>query len=522
MAGYEQYIPPGLRGPLRDIFGMARVTGEGAAGLLRAVQQDPLAVNQAIGESMIGGAQSLVNDPVGTVRGVVSDTASTVQRALTNTAADYLPEGVTLANATPDQIKAANDARYADLASTAAMAVPGTKALRAGARAAGDVDVSGLAADATYAGRSIAQGDPRGLIEAFQRGGEGESLSAARGPNKRDLDPYFYQDTKMDDYLSNTQVDSVDLGENLSRVPRSWEEMENKLILPLYGDRTSRGRLVKGVDGITFANPVYTEGGVDFMRGPAAQQDRSVWASNSNIIKRIADEAESARLLSEGEDVYGMTGSMAPNANDFATMTGAAMAELVKGSKFTKKTAKEFDEAMKAFDPNFVGLNSPDLTEWAVSTSSPNRKMFIRLMDTSPMQAAGLPSPAKARLSVTDPTQVDMPAGMFGLGVSKLDELSPILRKEPAPGSSNAPIQSVPHSTYNTQITGDYFGSLPPVPQGLIFRDVYDPMEGGVTKAGKPLNEAHKTHAIKTIMPVQRLRPDILEGILDYIAKSGR
>jgi hypothetical protein len=137
MAGYEQYIPPGLRGPLRDIFGMARVTGEGAAGLLGAVQQDPLAVNQAIGEGMIGGIRSMATDPVGTVRGVVSDTAGTVQRALTNTAADYLPEGVTLATATLDQIKTANDARYADLASTAAMAIPGTKALRAGARAAG-------------------------------------------------------------------------------------------------------------------------------------------------------------------------------------------------------------------------------------------------------------------------------------------------------------------------------------------------------------------------------------------------
>ena len=136
MAGYEQYIPPGLRGPLRDIFGMARVTGEGAAGLLGAVQQDPLAVNQAIGESMIGGIRSMATDPVGTVRGVVSDTAGTVQRALTNTAADYLPEGVTLATATPDQFKAANDARYADLASTAAMAIPGAKALRTGAKAA--------------------------------------------------------------------------------------------------------------------------------------------------------------------------------------------------------------------------------------------------------------------------------------------------------------------------------------------------------------------------------------------------
>ena len=145
MAGYEQYIPPGLRGPLRDIFGMARVTGEGAAGLLGAVQQDPLAVNQAIGESMIGGIRSMATDPVGTVRGVVSDTAGTVQRALTNTAVDYLPEGVTLATATPDQIKAANDARYADLASTAAMAIPGAgataKGLGAAARVASSLEV---------------------------------------------------------------------------------------------------------------------------------------------------------------------------------------------------------------------------------------------------------------------------------------------------------------------------------------------------------------------------------------------
>ena len=37
----------------------------------------------------------------------------------------------------------------------------------------------GLLSDAQYAGRSIAQGDPRGVLEAFQRGGEAQSLSAA-------------------------------------------------------------------------------------------------------------------------------------------------------------------------------------------------------------------------------------------------------------------------------------------------------------------------------------------------------
>tara|TARA_R110002126_G_scaffold3128_10_gene17504 strand:- start:1 stop:1680 length:1680 start_codon:yes stop_codon:yes gene_type:complete len=141
MAGYEQYLPPGLRGPLKDIFGMARVVGEGGAGLLNSIRQDPMAVNQAIGDSMVGGIQSAVSDPVGTARNVIRDTAGTVQRALTNTAVDYLPEGVTLTTATPDQLKEANDARYTDMASTMAMAVPGAKALGATGKIVGRVQV---------------------------------------------------------------------------------------------------------------------------------------------------------------------------------------------------------------------------------------------------------------------------------------------------------------------------------------------------------------------------------------------
>ena len=79
-----------------------------------------------------------------------------------------------------------------------------------------------------------------------------------------------------------------------------------------------------------------------------------------------------------------------------------------------------------------------------------------------------------------------------------------------------------PHSTYNTQITGDYVGSATPVPQGLLFKDLYDSMKGGVTKAGQPYNEAHRTHAIKTKMPVQRLTPEIIDGVLGYLARLER
>ena len=344
-------------------------------------------------------------------------------------------------------------------------------------------------------------------------------LLAASSANKADLDPLGYQNTKMRDYLSNTDVALTDTGENLARKPMSWEETEGKVVLPFYGDRTSRGLLVEGVDDVKFDQPVYTEGGFDFMLGPAAQADNAVWASNQNIVTRIDNEANKAREKFQGKDILGVTGSMSPNANDFATMTGAAMAELVKGSKITKKAAKSFDKEMKSFDPDFVGVLSPDLRKWAENTIAPNRKSFIRLIDTKPYQELGFPSSGQARYSVTDPTQRDMPAGMFGLGAARIGDLNPVLFKKPR---GNMPPQSFPHSTYNTQITGDYLGSLPPVPQGLLFSDVYKSMAGKTTKSGQPLNEAHKTRALVTKMPAQVITPEVLEGILTYLSRMER
>lgn len=336
---------------------------------------------------------------------------------------------------------------------------------------------------------------------------------------KEQLDPLGYQKTKMRRPFSEVEVQQRDLGENLARKPMSWEDMEGQVILPFYGDRTSRGLLVEGVNDYKFDAPVYTEGGVDFKVGPAAQKDRAIWASNQNIITRLSKEADKAQRDFGGRDILGVTGSMAPDANDFATFTGEAVAELVKGSKITKKTAKEFDKTMKALDPTFVGLLSPDLRDWVKNTSSPNRKSFIRLMDSRPMQDAGLPSPAEARKSVTDPTQYELPAGMFGLGVSRIDTGAPLMFNTP---KGNKPAANVPHSTYNTQITGDYLGSLQPVPQRLIFKDVYDAISGNLDKRGNPLTEANMTHAIKTKMPAQELTPQIIDGILNYLARQER
>lgn len=356
---------------------------------------------------------------------------------------------------------------------------------------------------------------PRGSLTSGGARRRGMGDNGGPPMTKEQLDPIGYQNTKMRGPLADTDVKYTDTGENLPRQPITWESLLGKVILPFYGDRTSRGLLLSGVDDVKFDRPVYTEGGVDFKRGPAAQRDRAIWASNQNIVTRISKEADKAARQFEGRDIIGVTGSMAPDANDFATFTGAAMAELVQQAPITKKAAREFDKIMRSVDPDFVGVQSPKLREWAETTTSPNRKAFIRLIDSSPMQKMGFPEPAKARYAVTDPTQREMRSGMFGLGASKIDVDAPLMYNTP---KGNKPVASVPHSTYNTQIAGDYLGSLEPIPQGLLFRDVYDAMEGAVTKSGKPVTGAHKTHAIKTKMPAQLIDDRVMEGILNYLA----
>lgn len=523
MVDFTRYIPPRLREPLRQAGGLGyslidNIIGidddfeSGGERFGRAVRQDPMGTARAVGGSILDSVSSAVTDPVGTAQGVASDIGQSYLRSSQGAAA-YLPEGVELTDATYQQIREANEAYLADVTGLAGV-IPAGRAIGAVGRAADDA----IGADARGLIRAVAQGDLEGIGEVLQRGREPQSLSAAKGPKKEDLDPLGYQKTKMRDYLKNTEVQRVDLGEKRPRTPRTWEEMENKLVMPFYGDRTSGGELITGVNDIKFDRPVYSEAGLDFMRGKANLLDDAIWASNSNIITRIDKEAQKAREKFGESDIFGMTGSMAPDANDFAKHTGSSIAEMVQQAKITRAGAAEFNEIMKSIDPSFVGLRSPKLRDWLDASSSPMRKTFIRLMDSAPMQAAGLPSPAIGRLSVTDPTQVDLPAGQFGMGVAKIDQFKPILKA----GIEGNRGQQVPHSTYNTQITGEYFGSLPPVPQSLIFTDVYKAMEGKTTKAGLPLSEAHKTHAIKTKMPVERMTAQKIESILDYLARLER
>ena len=79
----------------------------------------------------------------------------------------------------------------------------------------------GVISDATYAARSVAEGDPRGVIEAFQRGGQPQSVGAAGvgdngGPSLEDTVPRFSP--------------SLRAAENLKQNKGTYEQMRGMLL----------------------------------------------------------------------------------------------------------------------------------------------------------------------------------------------------------------------------------------------------------------------------------------------------
>ena len=423
MAGYEQYLPPGLRGPLKDIFGMARVVGEGGAGLLNSIRQDPMAVNQAIGDSMVGGIQSAVSDPVGTARNVIRDTAGTVQRALTNTAVDYLPEGVTLTTATPDQLKEANDARYTDMASTMAMAVPGAKGAKTVARAAADVDYGGLAADATYAGRSIAQGDASGILEAFQRGGEGKDLSAARAGDRFEVKGSdFFEQARAGGKGKDPALYTPFSGIKAATPPALWtaagerqgglldatmldpSDFKNKRMYFATGDRTTNQDLVQEVNDYLLKN-----GGQQTYGGPRYmdQVDRGVWASEANPMKAKSNAWIEANK--RNEDYIAAYMPMGERSGDFSKhmsdVYGGMIATGANTARWTRNVGK-IDEAIAKKFPKIKdrpSFSSPAFPEWLSGQKGGVRASLIKFFDSSQMQKLGVPEVGPARFAITQP-----------------------------------------------------------------------------------------------------------------------
>ena len=341
---------------------------------------------------------------------------------------------------------------------------------------------------------------------------------------KEELDPLNYQATKMDKPPSEVEVESESVVELAPKKTISIEDLEGKIAIPFYGDRSSLGEKITAVDDIKLETPVLTEGGRDFMRGDAGKigekkrlpnnPETNIWASGQSIIARLKNRAlEEARET--GKEVVGITGTMSPRALDFNNFTPELLAEMtavtITRGGMKKKDIKAFDALMKKqvgedkdFRPvkDWPGIDSPDLRNYIAKAPSRVRKKFMRIMEKQPAQKAGFPSPGKARVATTDRSQLDSPAGMFGGAIGEIDLDADIITD---------PL--IPHSTYDTQMAGKYLGALErDVPQSQLFQDLYKEREGKMVR-GKLESEANKSTAIRTQVPGQEITPEIVDTI---------
>ena len=364
---------------------------------------------------------------------------------------------------------------------------------------------------------------------AESRGGKGPRDVGDTGREysrltKEELDPLNYQATKMDKPPSEVEVESESVVEMAPKKTISIEDLEGKIAIPFYGDRSSLGEKITAVDDIKLETPVLTEGGRDYMRGDAGKvgenkrlpnnPETNIWASGQNIIARLKNRAlEEAKET--GKEVVGITGTMSPRALDFNNFTPELLAEMtavtITRGGMKKKDIKAFDALMKKqvgedkdFRPvkDWPGIDSPDLRDYIAKAPSRVRKKFMRIMEKQPAQKAELPSPGKARVATTDRSQLDSPAGMFGGAIGEIDLDADIITD---------PL--IPHSTYDTQMAGKYLGALErDVPQSQLFQDLYKEREGKMVR-GKPESEANKSATIRTQVPGQEITPEIVDTI---------
>jgi len=342
-------------------------------------------------------------------------------------------------------------------------------------------------------------------------------MNMMRPLTKDQIDPLGYGRAKG---LLTRKLDETDIGysKDLDLAPEkkiNIQDLQGSILYPLMGDQSATGLLINSIDDVAFKNPVKLEGGAKFMRGASNQAEGSVWASDKGIISRLDRKVKS---LSEETDkpINMIYTAMGKEGVDFSTFPSGVLAEQIPTAKILKKDKKSFDSLMKKrvmegvgtkkrekypAVKDWVGIDSPKLRDYLDNAPPSVRKKFVKIMDTAPFQQAGFPNVGKARYAVTDDGLKTKTAGDTGLVIAR-----PNLEKAP----TNNPL--VPHSTYPSQMFGDYVGGLDnTVPRSLLFRDYFSS-----PKVKSLNNPAMQDYGFTRVLPTQEVDQQLVDTIMNY------
>jgi len=250
----------------------------------------------------------------------------------------------------------------------------------------------------------------------------------------------------------------VPVGEMIPERSVSWEKLQGGHLIPAVGDRTMGGHALTHINDKELSFYPSLEGGYDFMRSKAAQDDKAAWASGQGVITSLGKLVR--QTAEKGDPVYFAHSSMSGESGDFSHMMTDALLAQIAGSKISKKAKDAFDEDMqKAVGSKWPGIRHREIREHLYS-HGPSRYWFGKTVDKKEHQKEGFPNAASTRYAITANDLINTPSGDIGRSIAQLD-----------PGGEGIKNPQNPHSTYPVQLKGTGYVGRPeaPLPREVAF-----------------------------------------------------
>lgn len=283
------------------------------------------------------------------------------------------------------------------------------------------------------------------------------------------------------------------------------EDLAGADVISLYGDRTRAGGHLTAVNGQTLANPVELQGGPDFGRWQEAGGSPAVWASEKSPVSQLRNQI--AKSLDAGRDVYGVYTPMGPGSLDQSTMMTDTLTQMLQGSDVLKKHLDAFDRTMKQMGLTLPSARDPEALAAALHDSTQGaRRDFTQTMDSADWLGRGFPDVGAARMALTDPNLLDVPAGASGYRLMKFGPET-LERMDP----------TMPHGSYSEQMAGENAGQLSSL---VPFDMMFPTWAAGRREAGKA--PGSDLRAFEMSKPTQTMTPEAVDGLMDYQQRASQ
>ena len=358
------------------------------------------------------------------------------------------------------------------------------------------VDIGqGILSDATYAARSVAEGDPRGVLEAFQRGKQTQSVGAKS-----------VKDTPAGDVTPYADVEVID--------PR---DLVGAKISPTPADLTRAGEFYEGIDAAGTTRRTPLQGGPLF---PLQQL-----YSDADIAWLVDSQSKGATKLGKDSDFVAVT-AMAPKAHQSnASVNDAYLGTLeayIESGRIDPDTLGAINQTIREFgaltkDPdlkplqNFIGFGHPNFDEYMRSLTFDQRAAIAKQMQAPRMQNYGVPNFQK----VLDATIQPEFAG------SNLGDTLLLLELDKNRGLLNLADEGLPeHMSYDTGLGGRVVGRFEnPVSRGLLFPSFeaeYSARPTMINKSGN-VDEARMAYSFGRALPTEEITPEGARNIFEAL-----